>query len=494
MNRVCAAPMALLVVTLIACDSTEPRGPGSIRITSQATTAEPFSLISYGIAIDGGTPMSVSAFANANILVNGLAHGQHVVALSQLPTACSAGANSQTVTLAGDDTAQVAFSIVCTRTTGDIRITTVTTGTDRDPDGYLVLVNQSAVGIIGINSIETLEFVSPGSYTVALSGVSTNCTGATPQTLTVTAGGLAAALFNISCAAVAYLKVTSTVSGTDVDPDGMTVKVGTGAPIRVPDGTTHLRVPVGEVAWEVGDVQPNCTLGGSATGSATLAAGDTVAFSADASCTTIGYGTATTVATDLAADTLANPAGNTVKAHDIVQVTTRYAADWLMLVMRFAQSVGGVGEDVVTGLQGYIELDVDENVNTGFPPIINEFGGSAQQGIDYAILLFDATSTGVRLVSAFSDDTTTHMAQLAVEGDSVIIRIPLAKLGGDNGNLSLTSVIGTLDRPTDIAPNSGVILARQPAGAIVASDRTPAARAAPKPATGKRSYEARWRK
>lgn len=493
MHRVSAIPLVLLALVLAACDSTAPRGPGSIRVTSQATTAEPFALVSYGIAIDNGTPLTVSAFQPADILVNGLAHGQHMVALSGLPTACSAGSNSKNVTLNGDDTAQVSFAIVCTRTTGDIRITTVTTGSDRDPDGYLVLVNQAPVGTIGINNSETLQFVPPGNYTVALSGVATNCTGGGTQNVTVTAGAQATALFNVSCAAVSYLKVTSSTSGTDQDPDGVTVRVGQGTAVRVPAGTTHLPVPAGAVAWQVGDIQPNCTLAGATSGSATLAVGDTLAIDAAASCTAIGYGTATTVVTESTVDTLPNPQNNSVKAHDLVQVTTRYAPNWLMLVMRFTRPVGGVGELSAAGLQGYIELDSDESTGTGFPPIVNSFGGNAQQGVDYGIILFEATSTSVLIEKAVGFDTTTHRVPLAIEGDSVIVRIPLAKLGPDDGNLSVTFTLGTLDRPTDIVPNSGVVLARQPTGAIVAGDVRPSDRNAPKPATGKRRYEPRWK-
>jgi hypothetical protein len=495
MKRVFAAPLILLAMAVAACDSTAPRGPGSIRITSTATVAEPFTLASYGIEIDGGTPRIVSAFQPANILVNGLAHGEHRVALTGLPAACSAGGgNSKTVTLNGDDTVLVAFSIVCTRTTGDIRVTTVTTGSDIDPDGYIVQLNQQSRATIGVNSAATVQFVAPGTHTVSLSGVATNCSGGGAQTVTVTAGAQATALFNVSCAAVAYLKVTSSATGTDADPDGVTVRIGQGTPIRVPLGTTHLRVPVGQVAWTIGDIQPNCTLGGATSGSSTLAANDTVAVTAAESCTAIGYGTATTVTTDVAADTLPNTAGNAVKAHDIIQVTTRYATNWLMLVMRFSRPVGGVGELSPTGVQGYIELDVDENRNTGAVPVSNSFGGSAQMGADYGVLLFDATSTSVVIARAFSSDTTTHLVPLAIQGDSIIVRIPLAKLGGDDGNLALTSTVGTIDRPTDIIPNTGVILARQPTGGTIAGDSRTGNRAAPLPATGKKGYESRWRK
>lgn len=492
MRAVRVAP-TVLAITLVACgEAAAPRGPGSLRISSSATVPEPFLLSSYGIAIDGGTPLLVPAAQNASLMVNGLAHGTHRVALTGLPAACSAGENTREVTLKGDDTVQVTFSIVCTRTTGDLRVTTITTGTDIDPDGYLVLLNQAPRAIIGANGVSMLSFVPAGTYAVALSGVATNCTGGAAQTVTVVAGAQATALFNVSCTAVAYIRVASSTSGTDPDPDGVTLRIGQGSPTRLRSGTSTLRAPTGSVSWTLGDIQPNCTLGGPTSGTATLAAGDTLTIDAAATCSAIGYGTATTVATDAAADTLANPQSSTARAHDVLQVTTRYATNWLILVMRFTRPVGGAGESNPAGLQGYIELDVDENTATGFPPAVNSFGGSSQQGVDYGLILFRATSSSVPLLKALGGDSTTHRVPLAIEGDSVIVRIPLAKLGGDDGNLSITSVVGTEDRPTDVVPNSGVILGRQPTGGAIAGDARGTERAGPMPATGKRSYEPRW--
>lgn len=410
------------------------------------------------------------AFETVSYFVNGLAHGPHVVSLSGLPAACNAGGLQRDVNLRGDDTALVVFNIHCTRTTGDLRVAVTTTGTDADPDGYLVLINQVPATFVPSNGQTTLQFLPAGTYSVALSDIAPNCTGGTPQSATITAGLLSTVNFTVSCTPVAIVKVTASVDGADPDPDGVTFRLDQSQPIRVANGTTHLRVPSGSRTWEIADVQPNCSLGGPTSGSFTIAAGDTVEIDAAASCVAVGYGTAGTTASDPSADTLSNPTGHADPAHDLLQITTRYATNWLILVMRFAKPVGSVGLATPAGLQGWLELDVDENLGTGMPPGINSFGGNAQQGVDYAIALFEADASSVRIHRVGAGfDTTAHRVPLQIEGDSVIIRIPLAKLGGDDGNLSITSVVGTADRPTDIAPNSGVILARQPTGSVVAS-------------------------
>jgi hypothetical protein len=60
-----------------------------------------------------------------------------------------------------------------------------------------------------------------------------------------------------------------------------------------------------------------------------------------------------------------------------------------------------------------------------------------------------------------------QLVPMSLEGDSVVVKIPLAKLGGDDGRLAISALLGTADRPTDVVPNSGAILAR-PASALLA--------------------------
>lgn len=465
---------AVALATAAACDeSTPPRGPGAIFISSSASVTEPSAFFEYRIRVDGGTPTVVPMFQPASFQVNGLAAGPHTVDIEGLPAACNAGAARRNVTLQGGDTALVVFNIACARVTGDINVSVATTGSDVDTDGYFVTLNQSVRGIVGPNGQTTVGFVPAGSHSVALSGVAPNCTAGNPQTVSVVAAQVSTVAFQVTCTQVGILKVTGDMSGTDRDADGVTLRVGQGSPMRLRAGTSHIRVPLGAVTWQLGDVQPNCTLSGPSSGSATLAAGDTVTVSTAGTCNAVGYGVATTVANDPAADTLPNTASGPVAAYDLRQVTTRYASNWLILVLRFSRPVPSVGQQAAAGLQGYIELDTDENTSTGFAPVANSFGGSAQQGVDYGLILFEGTSSTVRLRKASASDSTTHNVPMALEGDSMVVRIPLAKLGGDDGNMSISATLGTTDRPTDIVPNSGVILGRQPTSPIIVNGDGP---------------------
>lgn len=456
-----------------ACDSTEPRGPGSIFISSSATQPEPNAqFFQYDIIVDNGTPRQAFVFEPVTYIYNGLAAGAHEVRLGGVPTTCNIGENPRRVSLRGDDTALVVFNIQCPRTTGDLQVSVTTTGPDPDPNGYLLLLGSLASISISTSFNQTLQFVPAGTYSISLSDVSANCSAGGAQSITITPGQTSTVSFAVTCTPVAIVKVVSATTGTERDVDGFLMTVGSGAPQRVPaNGTVNLRATTGTSTWTLSDVQPNCALGGASSGSVTVAAGDTVTIDVSATCAAIGYGTAGTAATEAAADTLPNAQGNANPSHDLLQMTPRYAADWVILVMRFTRPVGVVGSTSQSGLNGVVDLDVDENAGTGAAPLINSFGGSASMGSDYRLDLFGSTATTARILRAQGGDTTAHFAPLSIEGDSVVVKIPLAKLGGDDGRMTISAVLGTFDRPTEIAPNSGVILAR-PEGALVAGVST----------------------
>lgn len=466
MSRRSGTSLATVVVlaALAACsDSTDPRGPGSIFITSSADLVEPGNFFSYGISVDDGTPRMANPFEDVNFIVNGLAHGAHTVELTDMPSTCNAGTNSRDVNLRGDDTALVVFEITCARTTGDLRVVVATTGPDQDADGYMILANGSNAGPIPANGQVNFQFVPPATYTIALTGVAGNCTASPPQNAVITAGVLTTINFTVTCTQSAVVRVVSSTTGSDVDPDGIILRVGTAPPTRFPHGTAYMRVPTGTMTYDFTDVQVNCTLADAATGSITTVAGDTTTLTASTTCSSVGYGVAGTAAADPVGDTLTNTS-DPDRAHDVVNVTPRYAPGFIILVLRFAQPVGSVGTANPAGLQGWVEMDTDESTTTGVAPAINFFGGSANQGVDHAVVLWEGNATSVLLASV-TTDTTTHRVPMALEGDSVIIKIPLAKLAGDDGRMSVTMVLGDDDRPTDIAPNTGVILAR-PSGAL----------------------------
>lgn len=85
-------------------------------------------------------------------------------------------------------------------TTGSLTVTTATTGSNLDPDGYSVSVDGGSSQSISDNGSLTYNNLSAGNHTVSLSGLASNCqTGSTSQTVSVPAGGSTSTSFSISC-------------------------------------------------------------------------------------------------------------------------------------------------------------------------------------------------------------------------------------------------------------------------------------------------------
>ena len=84
---------------------------------------------------------------------------------------------------------------------GSITVTTITTGTEPDPDGYSFSVDQTPHQAIGSNATMDLLNLTPALHVVELSGVASNCSvseGAT-RTVTVEANATAAVSYAITC-------------------------------------------------------------------------------------------------------------------------------------------------------------------------------------------------------------------------------------------------------------------------------------------------------
>jgi hypothetical protein len=476
LRRISTACAAALILT--ACDKTEPRGPGSIKVSASSMTLEPVEL-QYGISIDSGTPVMAAVGQPMNFAVHGLAHGKHTVATTTLPSQCF-GTGSKDVTLRGDDTAKVAFTIACARTSGDVTVNVVTSGSNQDLNGYLVLVDQVVRGFVPSNGSTTIRYLPVGPHLLGLTDVASNCSAGATQSQTLTAGGVATATFGVTCTALSIIRVIASTSGAEPDPDGYAVLID-GVTSRAPaNGTLTISAPIGAHTWTIGDATPNCALSGATSGSFTLAVSDTVTLNAQATCTAVGMGTVGVTAVDPAADTLSVSSLVLPAAHDIVGMTARYASGWVILVLRLASPAVAPGTGAARALFGVIDLDIDENAATGIIPLMNAFGGAAAQGSDYYVSFFAGDSASAELFKTTGLGLgSVGRVRATYDADSVIVKIPLNKIGGDDGNISVTMIVGTQDRPTDYAPNTGVITAHVPGSAIVGAGPVGSLRTAP---------------
>jgi hypothetical protein len=162
-----------------------------------------------------------------------LAPGRHTLRLLDVSVQCSVVAgNAVEVNVEPGRTVPVAFEVSCS--TG-ASVTVLTTGLDFDPDGYRLEVDGSDRERISANGT-VLAGLEPGSRTIALRGLASNCAfdGPAVRTVTIVTGELMPIEFAVVCTA------TSGVIGVEVR-GGVS-----GAPFQVAvDGTTRFTVPLG---------------------------------------------------------------------------------------------------------------------------------------------------------------------------------------------------------------------------------------------------------
>ncbi len=86
-------------------------------------------------------------------------------------------------------------------TTGSIEVTTVTTGSPLDPDGYVLTVDGGEEQAIGVNETVTLAEVEEGDHELELTGLTPGCTVNSPNPLVVTVvtGETVPASFVVAC-------------------------------------------------------------------------------------------------------------------------------------------------------------------------------------------------------------------------------------------------------------------------------------------------------
>jgi hypothetical protein len=145
-------------------------------------------------------------------------------------------------------------------------VTTTTSGSDWDTDGYLVQVDGGQSHPIGVNASITLEEVSAGPHGIELTGLATNCTAASGTvTVNVPAGAQGAADFDVVCTAfptTGAVNVTVATSGGDPDPDGYLLKLDgdAGRPVAASASLTLADLAGGTHQLELSDVAANCVV------------------------------------------------------------------------------------------------------------------------------------------------------------------------------------------------------------------------------------------
>jgi hypothetical protein len=192
--------VSALTAAVLACGGDGGNGPsqptiGSLRIitNTRGSSTDPNG---YVITIDGVDRQAIGN--NSAAVLDGLALGTYLLGLGEVAENCQVqGSNPRTVSILGGETT-VAFSLSCTGTT--LVVTTATSGSGVDPDGYTLSIDGGAARKIGVDSSVTLSGV-PGPHSVQLSDLAAVCAiqGTNPVTITLEFGKTAEVGFTVAC-------------------------------------------------------------------------------------------------------------------------------------------------------------------------------------------------------------------------------------------------------------------------------------------------------
>ena len=259
-----AAVLLVLAMVLVACDdSTGPR-TGVIRV-SVWTVGDTIDRDhdGFSLSVDGGPATSI----NTSLTIANISRGNHLVRLDGLAANCSVlGANPHPVEVAADY-ADVPFIVQCVANTGSMHVSTATSGSEMDPDGYVVTVGGVSRAEMPANGTASISDIRGGTYAVALAGLSKNCVvdGASLRTVTITFGTTVEVAFTIRCVPAGGLRLTTATTGPYLDPDGYALELRPEGPSSTTQATVLTNGTVtlsgllpGNYRLTLFDILPNC--------------------------------------------------------------------------------------------------------------------------------------------------------------------------------------------------------------------------------------------
>ena len=164
---------------------------------------------------------------------------------------------------------------------------------------------------------------------------------------------------------------------------------------------------------------------------------------------------------DPAADTLPNSGGVTIPALDVTGVSGTVSATEIVLTLSFTTPVSMWSAAQPNSVDGFLDLDLDQDSATGIPGAAEEFGGSAPLGAEYYLSLREVMAGRIALVNVATDTYRTVPA--SVSGNTMRIVVPRSYLGDEDGQFHFSLVVGAPGRPaTDFAPSTGYYTAARP--------------------------------
>lgn len=147
----------------------------------------------------------------------------------------------------------------------DLQVRTATSGTELDPDGYLLSVDGDAGRAVGVTDTLEITGLTEGDHQVSLGGVIENCAvqGDNPRTVHVVSGSTSETEFLVACGPLAgAVTVTTVTTGDEPDPDGygLVVDDGPAVPAGANDAVTIGQLTAGAHQVTLTGIADNCRL------------------------------------------------------------------------------------------------------------------------------------------------------------------------------------------------------------------------------------------
>ncbi|MDX1748205.1 MAG: hypothetical protein R3324_19900, partial [Halobacteriales archaeon] len=171
---------------------------GNLEVTVE-TQGEDLDEDGYTVRIDGDVAGSVPS--NGSSLFPELASGTRTVALGDVADNCTVteGEERSVDVPFGGATVEATFNVECARPS-NLSVTVSTSGSDLDPDGYIVLLDGRPARL-GLNDTHLFTDLPPDRYRLALTDVAVDCVVTTdnPVTVELGGGGTIQVSFDVSC-------------------------------------------------------------------------------------------------------------------------------------------------------------------------------------------------------------------------------------------------------------------------------------------------------
>ncbi len=155
---------------------------------------------------------------------------------------------------------------------------------------------------------------------------------------------------------------------------------------------------------------------------------------------------------------IADPAGDTfgqlALQHDVITFSAGRLDSVLVFQLVFSGTISPADSGLPNALVGAIDIDADQNSGTGGLGVADTFCPNPPGlGIEYGVDMFSYNSGTGTMPIVDQNGTPVGNANATFQPNAVTIFVPLSLIGGDEGFVDTAAVAGTVDEPTDCAPD-----------------------------------------